>query len=82
MKFKKLIINLYKKRIISEKPHPLIPFSLGIITIIFLVIINYMNNNFFNQFKSMLIGLGIFIFIFAILHLIVWKIIKKNYRKL
>ena len=78
MKLKKLIINLYKKRIISEKPHPIIPFILGIITIVLLIIINYMNNNFFNKFKLMLITLTIFIFVFGAIHWIVWKIVRKR----
>jgi len=78
MKLKNLIINLYKKGFITAKPHPIIPFILGFVSLILLIIIYRMNDDFFNKFRLMLIILAIFIFIFSIWHFIVWKVINQN----
>ena len=80
MDFSKIIKQLYNKRIISIKPHPMIPFILGFISLILIIIIIKINDSFFNRFRLMLYVLTIFTFIFAILHWIVVRIIKKNHK--
>ena len=69
MKFSTKIKQLEKRKIISKKPNPLLPFILVIISLGFGFYFDKPYENFF-------FGLAIFTFIFAILHLIVWKICK------
>ena len=69
MKFSKTIKNLEKKGIISRKPNPILPFLLAFISLIFGVLAG-------GVFGSVFFLLAGFTFIFAILHLIVVKILK------
>ena len=69
MNFSKTIKNLEKRGIISKKPHPIWPFLLAFISLIF----GILTEGFFNFAFFLLAG---FTFIFAILHLIVVKILK------
>jgi len=70
------IKDLEKRKIISAKPHPAIPFILGFVALFLaLYISEILNiNNLLSLFLYFLAG---FTFIFAILHWIVVRIIKK-----
>lgn len=65
MKFKTWIKQLEKKKIISKKPNPVLPFLLAIIS----YIIAWQLNE--PIFQKIFLYLGIFTTIFAIIHLIV-----------
>ena len=70
----KTIKKLEKKGIISRKPHPAIPFTLAfIILILGILTLNVNVNIFWTRAFFYLAG---FTFIFAILHLIVVKIVE------
>jgi len=69
MKFSKTIKTLEKKGIISRKPNPILPFLLAFISLIFGILTE-------GFFSSVLLLLSGFTFIFAILHLIVVKILE------
>lgn len=74
MNFSKKIKHLERKGIISRKPHPLIPFVLGLISLILWIIVkNIEIGNFFIQTSSFLV---VFSFLFAVLHLIVVRILE------
>lgn len=74
MDFSKKIKRLERKGIISRKPHPLIPFVLGLISLILWIIVkNIEIGNFFIQISSFLV---VFSFLFAVLHLIVVRILE------
>lgn len=70
----KLVIQLKKlekKKIISRKPHPIIPFILAAISFMLSKII------YEEIFQRLLVYLAIFTIIFAIVHLIVVIMLKK-----
>ena len=72
MSLKTYLKNLEKKKIISKKPHPIIPILLALIIFI-LYLINPINNKVMEiALKSLLI----FTIIFALIHLIITKILK------
>ena len=76
MNFSNHIKKLEKRGIISRKPHPVIPFVLAFIIFIFGIITFYINvDNFWSYSFFFLAG---FTFIFAILHLIVVKIVERK----
>jgi hypothetical protein len=68
--FSRKIKNLEKRRIISRKPHPAIPFVLFFIILILGIITPYEN------FSYALFALSGFTLVFAILHLIVVRILE------
>ena len=69
--FSGFLKRLEKKHIITKKPHPIIPFILGII-ILALIRISP------SSFNPVLYVLAILTFIFAILHWIVVKVLEKK----
>lgn len=74
MKFITRIKNLEKRGIISRKPHPIIPFILAFIALVSGIIVFQMDvNKFWSYAFFFLAG---FTFIFAILHLIVVRIVE------
>ena len=74
MKFSVWIKRLEKRRIISRKPHPIIPFILSFIILILGILIFYLDQNrIWNYVVFLIAG---FSFIFAILHLIVVRIVE------
>ena len=76
MNFSNHIKKLEKRGIISRKPHPVIPFILAFIILIFGIITFYINiDNFWSYAFFFLAG---FTFIFAILHWIVVKIVERK----
>ena len=76
MNFSNNIKKLEKRGIISRKPHPIVPFSLAFIIFIFGIITFYINiDNIWGYAFFFLAG---FTFIFAILHLIVVKIVERK----
>jgi len=80
MSLKQFLKKLEKKGIITRKPHPILPFVLGIayfiITCISFSLYIKTKAQYFLIGTKINITLTIFTFIFAILHLIVVKIIK------
>jgi len=72
MKFSDYVRNLEKRKIISIKPHPLIPFILVFIILI-LGAITYVNID--KNLSYAFFFLASFTFIFAVLHWIVVKIV-------
>ena len=74
MNLTKQIKKLEKKGIISRKPHPIIPFILSFIILIFGIIIFDVNVDRFWSYAFF--GLSAFSFVFAILHLIVVRVVK------
>jgi len=74
MKLKRYIKNLEKKRIISKAPHPIIPFLLGLL----IYLLSIWSNKINYVFGKLFLYLAIFTFIFAIIHLIVYKILTSN----
>ena len=76
MNFSKKIKELEKKGIISRKPNPVVPFILSFISLALGILIFYINIE--KVFNRLLFFLAGFSFIFAVLHLIVVKILKKN----
>lgn len=73
MNLKKYLKNLEKRKIISKKPHPIIPFILAFIIYILGTIIQSID---FKIWSTFLFTLAIFSFIFAIAHLIVFIILN------
>ena len=76
MNFSNHIKKLEKRGIFSRKPHPVIPFILAFIIFIFGIITFYVNID--NIWGSAFFFLAGFTFIFAILHLIVVKIVERK----
>ena len=74
MNLTKQIKKLEKRGIISRKPRPIIPFALAFIILIFGIIIFNLNVDKFWSYA--LLYLAAFTFIFAILHLIVVRIVE------
>lgn len=66
--------NLEKRKIISKKPHPIIPFLLTTIILMLYILASNVNN----VFNILLLILAIFSFLFSIIHLIVFIILNKN----
>ena len=75
MNFSKFILKLKKKKIISEKPHPIIPFILSFIILVLAIYGRRLENQGFDYFMY---SFTIFSFLFAIGHYIIFRIIKKN----
>lgn len=73
--FSKFLKNLEKRKIITRKPHPIIPFILGLVILIILRIATITQSTYL--LINILIALTIFTFIFAILHLVVVIFLKK-----
>ena len=67
----RVLKHLEKRKIITKKPHPIIPFILGIIILLLIRISP-------SSFNPILYLLAIFTFIFAILHWVVVIILKKK----
>jgi uncharacterized membrane protein YccC len=74
MSLSKFIKNLEKRGIVSRKPDPIIPFILSLIILILGISVSYMNLH--ETFSNLLFFLAGFSFIFAILHLIVVRILE------
>ena len=74
MNFSKTIRRLERKGIISRKPNPVLSFLLAFISLIFGILTFYMDLN--NIFSYALFSLAGFTFIFAILHMIVVRILE------
>ncbi len=70
---KKYLKKLEKRKIISKKPNPLIPFIIAIFFIILTIISQSINK----LISNISLVLFIFTIIFAIIHLIIVKILKK-----
>ena len=68
MKLSSWLKKLEKKKIISRKPHPIIPF---IMSFFFILIGNYALNQNLIFFRDLSYVLAVLTFIFAIIHLIV-----------
>jgi hypothetical protein len=73
MKFANWIKSLEKRKIITRKPHPIIPFILSFIALGLSFITP-------SNLKIFIYGLTIFSFIFSITHLIVVMILEKKRR--
>lgn len=76
MSFSRWILESHKQKIVSDKPHPIIPFILGII--FFLIGFFIKEPGFFRYFVFFL---GLFTFVFAIIHLSVVRIIKSKSKR-
>ena len=74
MKFSNWLKNLEKKKIISRKPHPIIPF---ILSFLFILIGNYASNQDLILFRNLSNIFADLTFLFAIAHLIVVINLKK-----
>ena len=74
MYIKRIIKNLHRKGIISKAPHPLIPFLISALFLLFFIYKKYLYGEYLS---NILIFLTIFSFIFGILHLIVVRILDK-----
>ena len=73
----RILKSLEKRKIITKKPHPIIPFILGFVVIglIKIAMVTQANNNIL---ITLLYILAIFTFIFAILHWVVVIVLKKK----
>ncbi|MFH1359129.1 MAG: hypothetical protein ABIH37_04525 [archaeon] len=79
MKLKLYLQKLEKRKIITKKPNPIYPFLLAILSLALWLIITQTNCTscqYETILKNSLLILTIFAFIFAILHLIVVKVLK------
>ena len=76
MNFSNYIKDLEKRGIVSRKPHPVIPFVLAFVSLVFGVMVFYINVD--KIWSYAFFFLAGFSFIFAILHLIVVKILEKK----
>ena len=72
MTFFTWIRKLEKRKIISRKPHPIIPFILASISLILGIIVQD------KTFKFWFLGLAVVTFVFAIAHWIVVIVTKKK----
>ena len=75
MNLKIYLKNLEKIKIITRKPHPILPFILTILIFILYRVSLILNNE---LFSTAILTLLIFTLIFAILHLIVYKILTSK----
>ncbi len=66
------IKKLERRGIVSKKPHPIIPFILSLVSLIFGIMAKTLNPAFGNAFFF----LAGFTFVFAVLHLIVVRVLK------
>ena len=78
MNLSKKIKNLEKRGIISRKPNPVVPFILAFISLVFGIITFRLGID--NIWSYSFFYLAGFSFIFAILHLIVVKIVEGKYK--
>jgi len=71
---KKFLRRLERKKIISRKPHPVIPFVLAFVSLTLGLLVSQLDiNKIFSYAYFFLAG---FSFVFAILHLIVVRILE------
>lgn len=70
------IKSLERRRIISRKPHPVIPFILAFAFLLLGIVVPYIGID--KTFSYALFSLAGFTFIFAVLHLIVVKTLEKS----
>jgi len=75
MDLKNYLKKLEKRKIITRKPHPILPFILATLIFILYRISLTLNNKTFNL---AVLTLLIFTLIFAILHFIVYKILTSK----
>ena len=78
MNLKKLIKNLEKRSVITRRPKPIYVFLLSIFSLILLLVVSQTSRGSIIEallIKSLVI-LTIFTFIFAIIHLIVVKVLE------
>ncbi|MEK6935312.1 MAG: hypothetical protein AABW67_00835 [Nanoarchaeota archaeon] len=73
MNFTNWIKNLEKRKIISRKPHPIIPFILSFIALTLSIIVP-------SNLKRFIYIITIFSFVFSIIHLIIVRILEKTKR--
>jgi len=78
MEIKSYILNLEKKKIISRKINPLIPFILFLFFAILLIPAIILAAGFL--FILFLVLLAVFALIFAVLHFIVWIVLKNKFK--
>jgi|TARA_Y100000034_G_scaffold74012_1_gene88963 hypothetical protein len=76
MNFSNYIKNLERRGIISRKPHPVVPFILAFISLVLGIIVLYMNVD--KIWSYAFFFLAGFSFVFAILHLIVVRIVERK----
>lgn len=74
MLFSNYVKNLEKKGIISRKPHPIVPFVLAFVSLVLGIIVLYMDVD--KVWSYAFFFLAGFSFVFAILHLIVVRIVE------
>jgi hypothetical protein len=74
MSLKKFLRRLERKRIISRKPHPAIPFILAFVSLTLGLLVSQLNINMI--FSYAFFFLAGFSFVFAVLHLIVVRILE------
>lgn len=77
MNLEKKIIQLKKRGIVTEKPHPIIPFILGFIILGLAIYGRTLGNKSLNYFMY---SFSAFTFLFAVGHWFVARVIKKNKR--
>ena len=78
MNLSKTIKNLERRGIISRKPNPILPFILTLISLSFGIITFHLGMD--KIWSYAFFYLAGFTFVFAILHLIVVKIVKGKYK--
>ena len=76
MTLKLSLKKLEKKKIISKSPNPIFPFLLALANFILYYITLPLTSSQIILLNSFLLYLAIFTLIFAILHLIIYKILK------
>lgn len=74
MNFSNYVKNLEKRGVVSRKPHPVIPFILAFVSLMFGIIVLYINVD--KIWSYAFFFLAGFSFVFAILHLIVVRIVE------
>lgn len=74
MNLSKKIKHLERKGIISKKPHPIVPFILGFVILIIGIAVRDIGID--KIWSSSLLFLAGFTFLFAVLHLIVVRILE------
>ncbi len=76
MSFSKTIKKLERKKIISRKPNPAIPFILAFVSLTLGLLVSQLDIN--KIFSYSFFFLAGFSFVFAILHLIVVRILERK----
>jgi len=78
MNFTKWVRELEGKGIVSMKPHPVVPFVLVVVEVLLLFFVNRVGIEWLEVYLYYLIG---FTFVFAVLHLIVVRIVGKKLKR-